>query len=518
MREGLGKSFPQGSAREMLDKLMEGCQIIDFDWTYRYVNAVAASHGRRRREEFIGRKMWDLYPGIEQTKIFAALCQCMNQRAAVEMETEFEYPDGKLGLFELRMQPVPEGILVLSRNITKAKHRENLLQKANSTLRAIRDCHEAMLRAKTESELLNEICQIIVNTGGERMVWVGFAEHNARKSVRPVAEAGVRENYLARAHITWADTARGRGPVGTAIRTGKVTLCRDTQSDPRFAPWRREASRQGYGSAISLPLMVQKQCVGALSIYAPLRDAFDSEERRLLKHLADDLAFGISTLRLRAERERLEREILSSVEREQERFGRDLHDGLCQILVGAKFRSIYLEKILSKKFPAAAREARSLERLLTQAIDQSRDLSRGLNPVRVQTHGLIAALQELAVGVEKNSRVQCSCYVPRPVAVTRHDVATQLYRVAQEAVQNAVKHSKASFILISLTRNRSVIELSVKDNGIGISESHIKNSGSGLNNMRTRAEMLGARLEIRRRKSGGTAITCTLAIYSKSKQ
>ena len=496
--------------RRILDHLMEGCQIIDFDSKYRYVNDVAANHGRRRREEFIGRKMSQLFPGIEKTEVFAALDRCMNGREPQEMETEFRFPDGKKGIFELRMQPVPEGVLVLSRNITKAKHREILLRKANRTLQAIRDCHEAMLRATTEMELLNEICRLIVETGGERMVWVGFAEHNAKKTVRPVAHAGVSGDYLARARITWADLPRGRGPVGTAIRTQKVALCRDMRTDPNFGPWRREALRRGYGSAIALPLMVHKQCLGALSIYAPAPDAFDPEEQRLLKHLADDLAFGIATLRLRAERERLEREILTSIEREQERFGRDLHDGLCQVLVGAKFRSVYLEKILKKKFPAAAREAQSLERLLGQAIDQSRDLARGLNPVKVQTHGLMSALQDLAVGVERNSRIPCSCYFPRPVEIACHNIATQLYRIAQEAVQNAVKHSEASFILISLVRRRGKIELGVKDNGVGFSETRRKKAGMGLNNMKTRAGMLGAQLQIRRRKSGGTAILCLL--------
>src|SRR5215469_7148692 len=101
------------------------------------------------------------------------------------------------------------------------KRSEQLLQRANRTLQAIRDCHEAMLRAETESDLLDQICRIIVKTGGEKMVWVGFAEHNARKTVRAVAAAGAGHGYLTKAAITWSVTVRGRGPVGTAIRTGK---------------------------------------------------------------------------------------------------------------------------------------------------------------------------------------------------------------------------------------------------------------------------------------------------------
>src|SRR5215469_6343859 len=273
---------------------------------------------------------------------------------------------------------------------------EQLLQRANRTLQAIRDCHEAMLRADTEGDLLTQICRIIVKTGGERMVWVGIAEHDARKTVRPEAAAGRLKDYLSKARITWADTPRGRGPVGTAIRTGEVCVCHNTLTDPRFAPWREAARRQKYGSVIALPLKMDGECIGALCLYGPEPNMFDKSEQMLLEDLANDLAFGISMLRLRAERERLEDEILKSTEREQERIGRDLHDGLCQLLVGAKFRSVYLKRLAKGRFPPIEKEAQSLEELLNDAIEQARETARGLNPVMATPAGLTAALQKLA--------------------------------------------------------------------------------------------------------------------------
>lgn len=498
--------------RSTLDNMVEGCQIIGFDLTCLYVNASAATQRWHTREEMIGRKITEVFPGIENTKDFGELCRCLEQRAAHSMETEFFLPDGRKAVFDMRLRPVPEGIFVLSYDITERKQAEHLLHHANRTLQAIRACHEAMLRATTEMELLEEICRIIVTTGGERMAWVGFAEKNAIKTVRPVAEAGVNKDCVARAHISWADTPRGRGPVGTAIRSGKVCLCQNTQTDPDFAPWREGARQCGYGSVIALPLMVEKKCLGALAIYAPEPDAFDAGEQLLLTDLANDLAFGITTLRLRAERERLENEILQSIEQEQERIGRDLHDGICQELVGAKFRSVYLEKILADKFPDAAQEAKAMEDMLNHAIEQARDLARGLNPVKVTPDGLISALQRLAdnVIVEGAAGPRCFCHFPKAVRIADHKSANHLYRIAQEAVQNAVKHADAKNISITLARQNRRVTLIVKDDGKGL-PSKLKTTGMGLDNMRTRAALIGGTLEIRRRKHGGTAVTCVLS-------
>jgi signal transduction histidine kinase len=397
------------------------------------------------------------------------------------------------------------------------KRSEQLLQRANRTLQAIRDCHEVMLRADTERELLDQICRIIVRTGGERMVWVGFAEHDARKTVRPGAAAGRLKDYLFKARITWADTPRGRGPVGTAIRTGNVTVCHNTLTDPQFAPWREAARRQKYGSVIALPLKMDGQCIGALCLYGSQPDMFDEGEQLRLEDLANDLAFGISMLRLRAERERLEDEILKSIEREQERIGRDLHDGLCQLLVGAKYRSGYLKRLAKDHLPAMEKEAHSLEELLNSAIDQARELARGLNPVTVTPSGLTAALEKLAADVGNPPShgsggtgadgPRCFCQFPRPVTIFDQHVADQLFRIAQEAVQNAFKHGRAKNISITLSQHNKLVSLVIKDDGIGI-QPHPNETGMGLKNMQTRARLIGGLLEIRRRKHGGTAVSC----------
>ena len=193
-----------------------------------------------------------------------------------------------------------------NRDITERKQAQTELQRVNRALKVLSGCNQAMMRSSEEVKFLQEVCQIIVEEGAYRLAWVGFAEKDERKRVRPVAQAGFEDGYLETVKITWADTERGRGPTGTAIRTGKPSICQNMLTDPKYMPWRVEASRRGYASSIALPLFTEDQIIGALNIYAVEPDAFDSEEVKLLIELGEDLAYGITTLRTRAERKQAE--------------------------------------------------------------------------------------------------------------------------------------------------------------------------------------------------------------------
>ncbi|MBZ5513347.1 MAG: PAS domain S-box protein [Acidobacteriia bacterium] len=195
-------------------------------------------------------------------------------------------------------------ILEMGIDITDRKRAEVELHRVNRALRTLSECNQTMVRARDESELLQEICRILVEEGGYRLAWVGFAEQDEAKTVRPVAHSAVEEGYVENLKITWADTDRGRGPTGTAIRTGQPTVCRNMLEDPRFGPWREEAARRGYASSCALPIILGSEPIGALAVYSPAPDAFDTAETRLLTELALDIAFGLQALRTRAERER----------------------------------------------------------------------------------------------------------------------------------------------------------------------------------------------------------------------
>ena len=191
-------------------------------------------------------------------------------------------------------------------DITERKQAEIALCRSNRALKVISECNQALVRATSETELLQQVCSLLVEHGGYRMAWVGFAGQDETKSVRPVAQAGCEEGYLDTLQITWADTERGRGPTGTSIRTDQPVIARNIPADPAYGPWRTAAVQRGYASSATLPLIASERAFGALMIYSAQPDAFDGDEMALLGELAGDLAYGIMALRTHAERERAE--------------------------------------------------------------------------------------------------------------------------------------------------------------------------------------------------------------------
>ena len=191
-------------------------------------------------------------------------------------------------------------------DITERKIAENDLQKLNRALLAISNCNQVLLHAQNEAELLHEICRIVVDIGGYRMAWVGYAQDDETKTVRPVAQAGIEEGYLDKLMFSWADIKYGQGPTGTAIRTGHPYSICDVLTDQQFLPWRMEATARGYASVLSLPLKTGDHVFGALTMYSVTSDSFNAEETMLLTALADNLAYGITMLQTRKARDEAE--------------------------------------------------------------------------------------------------------------------------------------------------------------------------------------------------------------------
>jgi len=206
----------------------------------------------------------------------------------------------------------------------------------------------------------------------------------------------------------------------------------------------------------------------------------------------------------------LEREILAISEREQRRLGHDLHDDLCQQLAGIEFLSERLASDLAARHAAGAPQATEIAQMVQHALSQTRELARGLSPVRLAAEGLTDALHELAAITRKIFGVECQCRCEPPVLVPDHAVAIHLYRIAQEAVSNAVRHGKAGRIEIGLTANGKATTLTVTDNGAGMPRKLRKRTGMGLQIMHYRAEVIGGALAVERGLGGGTRVVCSL--------
>jgi PAS domain S-box-containing protein len=194
---------------------------------------------------------------------------------------------------------------LLERSIRHAMERQRKkeeLIKAKRIIQALSECNDVVIHFKDEASLLRAICRIVVEVGGYRMAWVGYAKDDRDRTVTPVAKYGYETDYLETANVTWKDEERGKGPTGTCIRTGLHSIIRSVDTRADRAPWRLEASKRGYASIIGLPLFVDGQRLGALTIYSSETDAFDTEEVEFLYKISVNLSHGIGVLRLRKAR------------------------------------------------------------------------------------------------------------------------------------------------------------------------------------------------------------------------
>jgi two-component system CheB/CheR fusion protein len=206
------------------------------------------------------------------------------------------------------------------------------------------------------------------------------------------------------------------------------------------------------------------------------------------------------------ERKRLEKEILEISEREQRRIGQDLHDGLCQHLAGIEMLSQVLAQKLTPKSKDAAARATDIAKAVRESISQTRLLARGLSPVTLESEGLMAALAELALNTEKMFHVNCRFDCAELVKMDNHATATHLFRIAQEAVSNAIKHGKAKNISLQLREDAGQLRLRVNDDGVGFPENFTGGTGMGLRIMQSRIGMVGGTLTVEQQPAGGVSV------------
>ncbi len=210
------------------------------------------------------------------------------------------------------------------------------------------------------------------------------------------------------------------------------------------------------------------------------------------------------------ERMRLEEEILSISEREQQRIGHDLHDSLCQHLTGVALAGEVLSEQLTAKSLPEAKAINHIVDMVEGAIELTRTLARGLHPFELKSEGFTDALRDLAATISEGFKTPCAFECDRPVAIDEPAVAMHLYRIVQEAITNAVKHSNAKEIVVRLERGEDGLELTISDDGIGIPENPSGGKGMGLRTMAYRSSVIGATFKIERLPSAGTRVTCKL--------
>ena len=393
---------------------------------------------------------------------------------------------------------------------------EASLKQVNRAREVLRKVHEALIRSANETELMQTVCQVIIEVGGYRMSWAGYIDQDERQMVVPVAWAGHENGYLDIIQVTWKETDRGRGPTGTAIRTGEPSVVRDIQNDPSFLPWREEAMKRGYASSVSLPLMQNDRAFGVLNIYTTEKDRFDVGELQLLSSLTNDLSFGILALRTRVERDHmveelhsLSRKLVEVQEDERRKIARELHDEIGQSLTALKMLLSQIARLPAKDNINMINEAKNV---ISDLMQQVREMSLSLRPSMLDDLGLLPTLLWHFERFTTQTGIQIKFEHDGLQQNLTQEINTTAYRIIQEALTNIARYAEVDSANVSTWLNDSTLFIRIEDMGRGFSPENMNNNTAGLGGMKERVLLLKGRFALETAPGKGTHILVELPV------
>lgn len=297
---------------QLLQTMQDGFILADtegriVDANPAYCQMVGYSH-----EQLVGMNIREIEVELSPSEIEQRIAD-MVARGGAKFETRHRHRSGEIvelavsvTMTQQQDQPL---VAAFVRDITEHNRAHRSLHRAHRALKVLTSGNEAVVRAVTESELLAQVCRVVAEVGEYPLAWIGYAEHDEHRQVKPMAAHGTAKAYLSGIEVSWGDDESGRGPTGTAVRTGQTQVIEDTDSDPAYQMWRESGRQFGFRSSIALPLVSADTTYGILNIYSGAVGGFDTEEKRLLHELADNLAYGIASLRARSENTRLQHQL-----------------------------------------------------------------------------------------------------------------------------------------------------------------------------------------------------------------
>jgi len=408
----------------------------------------------------------------------------------------------------------------------KVQQRTADLQKANRTLMMVSQCDQALVQVADERELTAVICQIIQDEGDYPLAWVGIAEEGDGEKIRCTASAGDFDGFLDGIRARWGELAMGSGPPIQAVRTGAPVVCQlDAVASGEYA-WRDTAVARGFRTMAAFPLLsARRSAFGALVIYSDRHSDFQKGQLTLLKELADDLAFGITSLQARAERDQAQRaletkaaqlqvlagEIVRTEERERQRIARLLHDQVQQLLAATLYR---LESLRSARTEAEHREScTALGDQLRECIRISRSLTSEISHPAFSEPDLAAALEWLAGWMKEKHGLSVEVRSAEALTVEMEEIRIMLLQAIRELLFNVVKHSGVKMAAVQLGRAADGrLLVTVSDEGAGFDAAGVADLGSrsggiGLLSMRERLALTGGGIEIESAPGHGSRFT-----------
>lgn len=427
-------------------------------------------------------------------------------------------------------------------------------ERAEKALRLVTDANHALVHATDESGLLNDICRLIVDTGGYRMAWVGFPENLPDRTIRPAAQWGDDGGYLKGLRVAWDDTALGCGPTGTAIRTGFPAVNQRSATNPDMYPWRDSVIQHGFQSSIALPLINQGRMLGALTVYSAYPDSFWPKEVKLLEELASNVAYGVETLRARAVKSETEKELedhrrnletlvaqrtaeLSAAKSEAEnssnaksRFlaaaSHDLRQPLSALSL---YVGMLKDKLDGPLFDGMTDCVTNLSEMLSDLLDLSK-LEAGVVTPNVSDFDLNSVLTKVVSSHAPEAEQKGLALRCRGTGMIGHTDPVLFQRIVGNLVANAIRYTEQGGVLIACRRRQGTIWVEVWDTGIGIppdktaeifeefkqlanpERNRAKGSGLGLAIVAKTAALLGLEIRLHSRPGKGSVFRVGLSL------
>ena len=271
------------------DFLQEGVQIHDTNWKYIYVNDALVKLSTFTKKELIGKTLMEKYPNIEQTDLFKIMKRFMNKKKSERIETDFIFPNGSIGSFELSIAPVPEGILILSIDRSEQKRANEKLLKIKDLYAFISQINQGILRVNDEKVLFKNSCDIAVEFGKFKMAWLGLfdADH---KTITMIEQNGLPKEHIDKVK---ALIVHENGPQDSVLKTKSYYISNDIQNESDLLKWAPFAKQYGIHSMIVVPFKKAGKIIGTLNLYSEKLEFSDKEEIDLLVEISTDISFAL---------------------------------------------------------------------------------------------------------------------------------------------------------------------------------------------------------------------------------
>lgn len=409
-----------------------------------------------------------------------------------------------------------ESLLGISGDITRHQETEAELRHLSRTYALLSHCNHSLARALGERELLKAFCANLVEVGGYRFAWVGYAGRKPDPRVRMVAHAGQEHTDFTAQALAWANAGDRPSACRAAIESGRPLVLSDIAKAPDLAPWADTAGRYGYRSMIALPLMADQAPFGNFSLFAAEVDAFSEMEVTLLSQLAQDLAWGIRSARARAAEAQRVRQLRDEVEGDtHKRLAATLHD-----VVGQSMQAINLglKRIQGMVLQGTKVPPELLDTLIAEAgsaLGELRALSQELRPLFLERLPLLDALHYHCNETRARTEVAIRVHADDNPFDLDDRVKEQCFLAFREALSNAIRHARASRIDVILkSPSPGRLCLAIIDNGIGFNTQAAfeRPAGLGLCMIRERSESVLGHARIRSTPGQGTRVRISVPL------